>query len=78
MKMATGYRKLGDKKYPEALADFEAAVRVRKTWKPISCRVQSATPAFYIGYCRSKLGDGEGAKGGRGFEDPPARPSRPL
>lgn len=64
MKMATGYRKLGDKKYPEALADFEAAVRVPENLEAhfLPEFSQQARRLFYIGYCRSKLGDGEGAK----------------
>lgn len=64
MKMATGYRKLGDKKYREALTDFEAAARVPENLEAhfLPEFSQQARRLFYIGYCRSKLGDGEGAK----------------
>ncbi len=64
MKMATGYRKLKEKKYPEALADFEAAARVPENLERYYLMdfPTQARRLFYIGYCQSKLGNNEAAR----------------
>jgi tetratricopeptide (TPR) repeat protein len=62
MKMALGYRKLGEKKYDEALAFFEASGRVPETLEKnyLEAEPVKARRLFYTGYCRSKLGDAAG------------------
>ena len=59
MKMALGYRLLKDKKYREALAEFEIAESVPANIERhfISSRPLRARRLFYMGYCRDKLGD---------------------
>ncbi len=64
VKMATGYRNLKEKKYREALADFEAAGLVPENldkYYLLDFPAQ-ARRLFYIGYCQSMLGNGEAAK----------------
>jgi tetratricopeptide (TPR) repeat protein len=63
MKMALGYRKLREKKYQDALADFEAAGRVPETLEKnyLEAEPVKARRLFYTGYCRSKLGNAAGA-----------------
>lgn len=63
MKMAVGYRKLKEKRYQEALAEFEAAARVPATLEKnyLESGPVKARRLFYVGYCRSKLGNAAGA-----------------
>jgi tetratricopeptide (TPR) repeat protein len=63
MKMAVGYRKLREKRYGDALADFEAAGRVPETLEKnyLEAEPVKARRLFYTGYCRSKLGNAAGA-----------------
>jgi tetratricopeptide (TPR) repeat protein len=63
MKIASGYRKLREKKYQEALADFEGAGRVPENLEKnyLESEPIKARRLFYIGYCRSKLGNEAGA-----------------
>jgi tetratricopeptide (TPR) repeat protein len=63
MKMALGYRKLVEKKYQAALADFEAAGHVPETLEKnyLEDAPLKARRLFYTGYCRSKLGNAAGA-----------------
>ncbi len=64
MKLAAGFRKLKEKRYGEALADFEAAGRVPENLDKhyLVDFPSQARRLFYIGYCRSMIGDREGAK----------------
>jgi tetratricopeptide (TPR) repeat protein len=64
MKLAAGYRKLTDKKYAEALADFEAAARVPENLEKYYLMdfPTQARRLFYIGYCQSKLGNDDEAR----------------
>ncbi|OGD21193.1 MAG: hypothetical protein A2W03_10485 [Candidatus Aminicenantes bacterium RBG_16_63_16] len=63
MKMAKGYRKLGEKSYREALADFAAAAQVPSSLEKnyLEDEALKARRLFYSGYCLSKLGEGEAA-----------------
>jgi tetratricopeptide (TPR) repeat protein len=63
MKMALGYRKLVEKKYQDALAYFEASEHVPGTLEKnyLEDEPVRARRLFYIGYCRSKLGNAAGA-----------------
>jgi tetratricopeptide (TPR) repeat protein len=64
MKMATGFRKLKEKKYEEALADFEAAARVPENLEKYYLMdfPTQARRLFYIGYCQSRLGNEAAAR----------------
>jgi tetratricopeptide (TPR) repeat protein len=64
MKLATGYRKLKEKKYHEALADFEAAGRVPENLEKYYLMdfPTQARRLFYVGYCQSKLGNDTAAR----------------
>jgi tetratricopeptide (TPR) repeat protein len=64
MKLATGYKKLVEKRYDEALADFEAAARVPENLDKYYLLdfPSQARRLFYIGFCQSKLGNIEAAR----------------